>query len=404
MRRSELETICVVATRFPWPPVSGAERRLYHQIQMLRTKYNVVLVSESTSLGDSLEEDERSVADVVIKVGREGHFSRFGSALYSLGAPPLQVQLHYNHSLHKVLREVEAEYESVATFYSLIRTGPYTVGRTSAAILDYCDALSAQFENRTAHEPSPLKRRVYQLESKLVRRYERRVSRNCEAVLVTTPADQEKLPPGTIVIPNSFDSEEPVWRGVSKDKKVLLPPEAILFFGDMSTTYSELAATWFAREVFPLVLDKYPNASFWVVGRAPTARILELENDRNVHVTGSVSAISDYLNSCTIAVAPLLFGTGIKNKLLESFAARVPVVCTSVADDGMYAAEDKAVLVGDTPVEFADQVCSLLGSADRRSALGERGYQFANGKYGVDAVRRELLEAVGLARERWASR
>lgn len=371
---------------------------------MLRTKYNVVLVSESASLGDSLEEDERSIADVVIKVGRKGCSSRFGTALYSLGVPPLQVQLHFNRSLHTVLREVEAEYESVATFYSLVRTGPYTVGRTSAAILDYCDALSAQFENRTAHESSPVKRRVFQLESKLLRRYERKISRNCEAVLVTTPADRDKLPSGTIVIPNSFDSEEPVWRGGGNSKNIQLPPEAILFFGDMSTTYSELAATWFAREILPLVLDKYPNASFWVVGRAPTSRILELENDRNVHVTGSVNAISDYLNSCALAVAPLLFGTGIKNKLLESFAARVPVVCTSVADDGMYAADHGAVLVGDTPVEFADQVCSLLGSADRRVALGEKGYEFANGKYGADAVRWELLEAVELARERWASR
>ena len=222
---------------------------------------------------------------------------------------------------------------------------------------------------------------------------------------MTSPVDQQHLlPTRTTVVPGAFDMGEPQSR--TAGHIVEGPgPFSLVFTGDMSTRYSEAAAVWFAKEVLTLIRANVPQAQFWIVGREPSAGIQQLaKDDPAVHVTGAVHAVAPYLEEASVAVVPLRYSTGIKYKILEAFARSVPVVATTIADDGMWAAKEGALVVADTAAEMARQTIALLRSAERRDDLGARGKAFGEAHYSSAAVQKALLACVESARKNFTAR
>ena len=72
-------------------------------------------------------------------------------------------------------------------------------------------------------------------------------------------------------------------------------------------------------------------------------------------------------------VAPLEIARGTQNKILESLAMGVPVVCSRLALRGVNAHEGEAILVADSPQEYVEALTMLLSNRERRSALAAAG-------------------------------
>lgn len=398
------QTICMVTSRCPWPPISGAERRVYQHITILRKYFRIVLVTSACGVNgfdfSALRELRQAVDELVIVA--PARIDR-GNIRQLVRGAPLQVVRGTNMGIAQSLRVAEESNSSVCTYYSLVRTGPYLSGRRSPALLDYCDALSLQFR-RKARAQSPPMRGVYRFESTLLKQYERRLGRLVDASCVTSPVDQKYLrPTRTIVVSNAFDMREPVTRTDAETTNFPIDP-SIAFTGDMSTAYSEAAATWFAETVLPHIRRAVPDAGFWVIGRDPTAGIRQLAVDhRGVHVTGGVRSVGPLLSKANVAVVPLQYGTGVKNKILEAFSFGVPVVGTSVADDGMWAARSGSLIVADSPIEMAGVIVRLLRSPGLRAELGARGKAFGQTHYSSAAIEDALLFAVDAARRGFSS-
>jgi glycosyltransferase involved in cell wall biosynthesis len=66
-------------------------------------------------------------------------------------------------------------------------------------------------------------------------------------------------------------------------------------------------------------------------------------------------------------------GAGIKNKLLQAWAMGKPIVTTSLALGGLAAKDGENILVADKPDLFAAKTISLLGDAQWRQLLAQRG-------------------------------
>lgn len=396
----------MVTSRCPWPANSGAERRVYQHLMMLRGHFRVVLVTSSVGIDgvDAGAVDElRDIVDnlVVVPPSRLGRVNTLEAARLA----PLQVIRVANASLTAALRAAELRYTSVCSYYSLIRTGPCLQGRQSPALLDYCDALSLQFARKARYHIGAW-RAIYKLEAHLLKHYERRLGAQVDAACVTSPTDQQHLLPTlTTVLPNAFDMREPRSRTASSRMGKIPGPLSVVFTGDMSTRYSEDAAVWFAKNVLLLIKASVPEVDFWIVGREPTVGIQQLaRDDPGVHVTGAVDAVSAYLDAASVAVVPLLYGTGIKTKILDAFARSVPVVATTIADDGIWGARDGALVVADTASEMAEQTIALLKSPARRVDLGARGKAFGEAHYSGGAVANALLGCVDLARKNFTLR
>jgi len=72
-----------------------------------------------------------------------------------------------------------------------------------------------------------------------------------------------------------------------------------------------------------------------------------------------VPDVTPYLDSHSVAMAPLRFGAGMKGKIGQALAAGLPVVTTSVGAEGMDLEDGKTALIADSPEAFAKAVVRL---------------------------------------------
>jgi glycosyltransferase involved in cell wall biosynthesis len=79
------------------------------------------------------------------------------------------------------------------------------------------------------------------------------------------------------------------------------------------------------------------------------------------------------LATATVAVAPLRCGSGMPLKVLDAWAAGVPVVASPFAAAGAAAEPERDLLVADSPAEWSAQVARLLADPALRRRLVEAG-------------------------------
>ena len=75
-----------------------------------------------------------------------------------------------------------------------------------------------------------------------------------------------------------------------------------------------------------------------------------------IEVTGEVPDVADWLCRAKVAVAPLRIGAGMQNKIIQAMACEVPVVATSVANEGIGATPGEHLIVCDDAASFAQAV------------------------------------------------
>jgi sugar transferase (PEP-CTERM/EpsH1 system associated) len=184
-------------------------------------------------------------------------------------------------------------------------------------------------------------------------------------------------------IENGVDSEQ-----FSPDHDLPSPypstGKAVVFTGAMDYWPNVDAVTWFAAEVLPILRAKWPDLTFYIVGRSPAPAVQALAGE-GVAVTGTVPDVRPYLRHADAVVAPLRVARGIQNKILEAMAMARPVVASASCAGAIEARLDEELLTAETAEEFANAVEILLADPARADAIGQAARQQVVGRYSWDA-------------------
>jgi glycosyltransferase involved in cell wall biosynthesis len=188
-------------------------------------------------------------------------------------------------------------------------------------------------------------------------------------VLATSPQDaalvRDISPQATVTVyPNSLP---PVPRPAAAGE------EAVVFSGNMEYHPNTSAVAFFRREVWPRLRDRWPNLVWRLVGRNPGAVARFTGGDPRIQVVGPVEDAVTELARSRVAVVPLLAGSGTRLKILEAWAAALPVVSTTLGGEGLPIRDQETALVADGGEAFAAAVTRLLTCTELRSKLGEAG-------------------------------
>ena len=132
----------------------------------------------------------------------------------------------------------------------------------------------------------------------------------------------------------------------------------IVFIGGFQHLPNADAVLYFAREIFPLVRDRLPDAVFQVIGPDAPPEILALASP-SIQILGHVPDVRPLFDRARVSVAPLRFGAGVKGKVNQSMALGVPTVVTSIAAEGMYLVHENNAMIAEDPERFADAVVRL---------------------------------------------
>jgi len=103
----------------------------------------------------------------------------------------------------------------------------------------------------------------------------------------------------------------------------------VIFTGSMDWQPNIDGVEFFCNAIWPLVLEKVPQARFRIVGRDPHPRVKNLASS-SVEVTGTVPSIVDHLREATAIVVPLRIGGGTRIKIYEGMAMGKATVSTTV--------------------------------------------------------------------------
>jgi glycosyltransferase involved in cell wall biosynthesis len=151
----------------------------------------------------------------------------------------------------------------------------------------------------------------------------------------------------------------------------------------------DTAARWMLEEVFPLILKKYPNVHFYIVGRNSELGFGHMTGP-NVTVTGRLESVLPYLCNTDVALVPLKFESGTRFKILEAGACKVPLVSTTLGAEGIPVVDGKHILIADEPKSFADAILRLLEDKSLANKLAKNCQDLVKDKYSVETL---MLEA-----------
>jgi len=153
------------------------------------------------------------------------------------------------------------------------------------------------------------------------------------------------------------------------------------------------AAVWFVKEIFPRIKNHQPDALLYLIGSKPTEQVLKLKSE-SIIVTGYVTdeALAEHYATARVAVVPLRFGAGVKNKVIEAMAYGVPLITTEVGVQGLDGA-DKLIPVTSEPQAFAAAVCSVLDKDELWSTYANAGNTYVANRYSLAAMKATLANA-----------
>jgi glycosyltransferase involved in cell wall biosynthesis len=146
--------------------------------------------------------------------------------------------------------------------------------------------------------------------------------------------------------------------------------------------------------MFPRIREQVPSARFEIVGKNPPNSVLALANEHIV-VTGRVDSVSPYLSRATALVVPLRSGSGTRIKILEAFAAGVPVISTAIGCEGLEVEHGRELFIADTAESFADACVHISRDAVLARKLCDAAGALARAKYDwqrtVDTIEKTLI-------------
>jgi glycosyltransferase involved in cell wall biosynthesis len=157
---------------------------------------------------------------------------------------------------------------------------------------------------------------------------------------------------------------------IDSSNEVIEP--TVVFTGYMSNPNNERAAVFLVREVAPLIWRELPKARIQIVGADPSEALCTLSSER-VEVTGRVDEIRPFLWNASVVLLSMQSGTGIKNKLLEAWAASAPVVATPLACQGVPAKDGENLLLADSGEALSRATIKLVHDPVRRQRIVEAG-------------------------------
>jgi GT2 family glycosyltransferase len=170
-------------------------------------------------------------------------------------------------------------------------------------------------------------------------------------------------------------------------------PNTMLFLGSFRHLPNQQALEWFVRQVLPRVVPEVPEAKLIVVGSDPPPRHALPEMGSALELRGFVEDVLEPLGECSLFVCPILSGSGMRVKLLEAFAAGIPVVSTRIGAEGLAENDGEVCALADDPQAFAERVIDLLRDPEQAALMAQRAREFVVATRDMRAITARLEQS-----------
>jgi glycosyltransferase involved in cell wall biosynthesis len=169
----------------------------------------------------------------------------------------------------------------------------------------------------------------------------------------------------------------------------------MVFFGAFWNPGSpnEDAVLHLAHRIMPLVWAGDPSIRLVIAGADPTPAVRRLHGDRII-VRGYVRDPNDVLTRARVHVVPMRVGAGIKLRLIDSMAAGLPFVTTTIGAEGLPLATLADTVVADAPDDIARLALLLYRDRDLWTNVQRTIRDIASSHYSTTTLQQQIASAM----------
>jgi len=254
---------------------------------------------------------------------------------------------------------------------------------------------------RQASRNPVVRRLVYHVEKSACRKAtrilcvsERDLADLAEAYRV--PREKLALLPNTVDV-DFFAAAHTLYDRASERRKLGLDPAAVLllFHGRMDYRANAEALRFIMDDLMP-ALRRSPDTDIRLVvagAQIPGWCLERAGPDVSCH--SDVPDMRRFLAVTDAVIVPLNIGGGTRLKILESFAAGVPVISTAKGMEGIDCRDGQHALIAErTAADFADRIKMLAGDRDLQKRLTSNARDLVVEKYSIAVAARSLQQVI----------
>ena len=376
----------------PYPSVGGGPLRAASLLEYLVQRYTVdVIVFRQPDEADPREAFPAGKVRAVHVLDLPRHSKskqaravRNGVRLLRNRPPLLDRFSGFRSSLAQFVNEKQYEVGIIEHFWC----APYLEQLRASCqklVVDLVDVESL-WHQRIAHTSTSAQAIAHNRFAAAYRALERQLLPRFDEVLVTSAADRDFIrataaPTPVTIYPNALP-DVPVPRATQQF--------SIVFSGNLEYQPNMAAVQFFKTKIWPLLRERWPGLIWEIIGKNPHAIAGIVQGDPNIRLTGPVPDAVAAIARSQVAVVPVLAGSGTRVKILEAWAAAIPVVSTTLGAEGLDFIAGKNILIADDHSLFAEAVSDLLKSADKRNRIGQSGRQLYEASYTWQAAWKNL--------------
>lgn len=378
--------ICMVSQALPYLPSRGGFRLYGANLIRCLSKRNRIDLFSLLVDGDSEHLDwPRRYCDQIHTI-EAGHPKLPMRAVNFVAGYLSGNTLHHRAELQRYLLEgIEAGRWDAIHF-----EGDYMaalVGRRLGAptVLSLHDSWTLRCGEMLACAPGWRERLYYSVLGAREPRFERQLYPKfdrCTVVADRDLAEVKKVVPGARaeLIPYGTDTE--YFHPVAVPKQ----PASLVFHGHLGYGPNVEAVTEMARVILPLIRREAPNVTFHIVGADPAPQVRALASLEGVRLSENLPDIRPSVCGSAIYVCAIRHGTGLKSKVLEAMAMRMPIVAYHPGSTvGIACAHDEHLMAPETPESFARCVLLLLREPERAERLATTARRLVEQHYSWDS-------------------
>ncbi|MBR4391559.1 MAG: glycosyltransferase [Bacteroidales bacterium] len=160
--------------------------------------------------------------------------------------------------------------------------------------------------------------------------------------------------------------------------------------GSMNWMPNEEGIHWFIDQCLEPVVAKTPNFVFHLAGRNMPEWLKSLKNP-HVDVIGEVPDAKEFVANHDVAIVPLLSGSGIRIKIIESMALGKTVITTLVGAEGILYDEDVNLIIAENSAKMAEAIRRINENPDVAVEIGKAARKLVEEVYDNRKIIARLL-------------
>ncbi len=382
--------VLLITSRFPLPPWRGNQVRTIEWLQALRG-HDLALVCPEAPGGSSggLAADVSHYSPSAVSRGA-------GLLRAAVSGLPMQEGLYDSGIARRTVSDALESWRPDVVVVQMVRCAWAAEAVWSRApalpvIFDSIDAMGLHFE-RAAQAAAALRATAYRAEARRCRRREGALVHRARLTVAVSERDLTALE-----VPAGRGRVIPVAGRLSFRSESTPKKPVVLLSGNLGYRPTVLGAEWFAREVWPSLKQRIPQAQWVLAGARPARAVGRLAALPGVEVHADVADLEPYLRSARVAIAPMSSGSGVPMKVLEALAAGLPVVAHPWAAEGLADQGGSAVAAPGDAAGWIDALERLLTDPEAARNLGERGHELWQRVYHPDRVAEQIRQVVAEA-------